>query len=316
MATITAILVNYNTEALMRKALDCLYVAAGATPIKVVVVDNASRDGSVALLKTRYPQVTLIRNETNVGFGRANNVALDHMEGSFALLLNTDAFILPDALSKALDYMQAHPRCGILGAGLVGRDGAPQPSARFFPTPWNTFASRTGFSRLLPKVHLVDDPQWDRASPRECDWVPGCFFLVRREVIAQVGLFDPRFFLYFEEVDHCRRAKQAGWTVVCHPQATVVHLGGESAGQDGPLTVSGRQVEALQVESELLYFRKNHGLAGVLIHAALATATDALIVLKQLCRLRPPAALAACARHAVLVWKTLLRTRLGASSTR
>ena len=104
---------------------------------------------------------------------------------------------------------------------------------------------------------------WDHASVRECDWVPGCYYLIRREVIDQVGLFDPRYFLYYEEVDHCKRVKQAGWKVVYYPHTTVVHIGGESAKSVDQLNVDGRQIPTLQIESELLYFRKHHGLPGL-----------------------------------------------------
>ncbi|POZ99712.1 glycosyltransferase family 2 protein, partial [Pseudomonas sp. MWU12-2312b] len=107
--------------------------------------------------------------------------------------------------------------------------GDLQPSCRYFPTPLNVFMARTGLERFFPGVKKVDDMTWDHNSVRECDWVPGCYYLIRREVIDQVGLFDPRYFLYYEEVDHCKRVKQAGWKVVYYPHTTVVHIGGESA---------------------------------------------------------------------------------------
>ena len=104
---------------------------------------------------------------------------------------------------------------------------------------------------------------WGHDSVRECDWVPGCFYLIRRQVIEHVGLFDPIYFVYYEEVDHCRRVRDAGWSVVYFPFTQVVHIGGESAQSAGSLTDSGRQVSALQIESELLYFRKHFGLLGL-----------------------------------------------------
>jgi N-acetylglucosaminyl-diphospho-decaprenol L-rhamnosyltransferase len=106
-------------------------------------------------------------------------------------------------------FMEVNPCCGVLGVKLVGRDGALQPSCRYFPTPWNVFLAKTGLQRLFPGTRLVDDMTWDHASVRECDWVPGCYYLIRREVIERVGLFDPRYFLYYEEVDHCRRVSCA-----------------------------------------------------------------------------------------------------------
>ncbi|MFZ2986715.1 hypothetical protein, partial [Ideonella sp.] len=216
-----------------------------------------------------------------VGFGRANNLALDRIDTRYILLLNTDAFITPDALKVSLQHMHDHPECGILGARLIGRDGVLQPSCRYFPTPWNTFLSRFGLGRLFPGTRLVDDMQWDHASVRDCDWVPGCYYLVRKAVIDQVGLFDPRYFLYFEEVDHCLAARKAGWTVSYFPGTSVVHWGGESAGSDGALSTGGRQLEALQCESALLYFRKNLGIAAVGLHLVLESLSALLITLRR-----------------------------------
>jgi N-acetylglucosaminyl-diphospho-decaprenol L-rhamnosyltransferase len=235
----------------------------------VIVVDNVSRDNSLELLRKHHPNAEVITNSVNAGFGRANNQALGRARGRYVLLLNTDAFVSPDTLPKTVQFMDAHPECGVLGVKLVGEDGSLQPSCRYFPTPWNLFLASTGLHWLFPKTRLVDDMTWDHASIRECDWVPGCYYLVRREVIDRIGLFDPRFFLYFEEVDHCRAVRKAGWRVIFYPYTEVVHIGGESAASAGRLTREGRQLSALQIESELLYFRKHYGLAGVLVRLLL-----------------------------------------------
>ena len=117
----------------------------------------------------------MIANSVNVGFGRANNQALPHVRGRYVLLLNTDAFVSADTLPKTVSFMDAHPRCGVLGVKLVGEDGSLQPSCRYFPTPWNVFLASTGLQRFFPRTRLVDDMSWDHASVRECDWVPGCY---------------------------------------------------------------------------------------------------------------------------------------------
>jgi N-acetylglucosaminyl-diphospho-decaprenol L-rhamnosyltransferase len=284
---ISALLVNYNTAQLLEPSIGALRAAMPAPQLQIIVIDNASRDDSVRVLQESFADCTLIANPTNVGFGRANNQALPLAQGRYVLLVNTDAFVGPETLSKTLAYMDAHPRCGVLGVKLLGRDGELQPSCRYFPTPWNVFLQRTGFGRYFPGVRMIDDMNWDHASPRDCDWVPGCYYLVRREVIDQVGLFDPRYFLYYEEVDHCRAVKAAGWSVVCYAATTVVHLGGESAKSDAELTSAGRQISQLQVESELLYFRKHHGLAGVWLSVALMALADTVLALKWLLRRRP-----------------------------
>ncbi|MGH6801855.1 MAG: glycosyltransferase family 2 protein [Methyloceanibacter sp.] len=313
---ITAIIVNYNTEGLLQDAIGRLLAATAHMSIKIVIVDNASKDNSVALIRSAFPGCELIANKTNVGFGRANNQALGHVRGRHILLLNTDAFVSPDTLDKTVAYMDAHKRCGILGVKLVGRDGILQPSARYFPTPWNLFLARTGLNRIFTNVRMVDDMAWDHASVRQCDWVPGCYYLVRKEVIDQVGLFDPRYFLYYEEVDHCLAAKKAGWEVVFYPDTTVVHIGGESAKSESDITQSGRQIEALQIESELLYFRKNHGVVGVWMNVLLTTLGDAIIVLKRLLKRKSPVGFGAYAKHVALVWSLFGRTRWGTRPTR
>ncbi|MBK7614782.1 MAG: glycosyltransferase family 2 protein [Burkholderiales bacterium] len=313
---ITTLLVSYNTRELLDPCLAALRLAllpiGGGT---VVVVDNASRDGSAAHLAQAAPDVTLIRSGANLGFGRANNLALAHAQTPFVLLLNTDAFIEPDGLRLPLAYMASNPNCGILGVRLVGRDGDLQPCCRYFPTPWNQFLSRTGLSRWLPG-RLVDNMDWPHDQVRDCDWVPGCYYLVRKEVIDQVGLFDPRYFLYFEEVDHCRAAKQAGWRVVYFPFTQVVHLGGESARKDGPISKSGRQVEVLQLESALLYFRKNHGVLGLLAHLAFEGVADMVLMLKALLKGQGLGPVAYQAKRLQAVARLLLQTKLGTKPTR
>jgi len=309
---LTAILVSFNTEGLLRDAIGRLQEAAARLSVKIAIVDNASNDGSVALIRREFPACSLIVNPVNVGFGRANNQALGLVEGRHVLLLNTDAFVSPDTLDKTVAYMDAHPRCGILGVRLVGRDGVLQPSARYFPTPWNLFLARTGLYRVFRGVRLVDDMNREHRSVRRCDWVPGCYYLVRRAVIDQVGLFDPRFFLYYEEVDHCLAAVRAGWDVVYFADTTVVHIGGESARTEGTLTAGARQIEAFQVESELLYFRKNHGLAGVWASVLLCVVADVVLQLKRLLRRGPSAR----PWHSRLVWSLFRRTAWATQPTR
>lgn len=316
MLDVSVVIVSYNTAHLLIEAVQKVKQAAQGLSIECIFVDNASADDSVALIKREFPGDPLIVNTTNVGFGRANNQALALATGRYLLLLNTDAFVAPDTLVKTVAHMDANPRCGILGVRLEGRDGELQPCARYFPTPLNQFLQRTGLHKVFKNVRLVDDMDWDHASVRHCDWVVGCYYLVRRELVDQIGLFDPRYFLYFEEVDHCFAAKKAGWEVVFYPHTSVVHLGGESAKSSGEITQSGRQLSALQVESELLYFRKNHGLAGILVDIALSLSADGLQVFKQLLKGKGLQGTAPAWRHAVLLMKLCRHTRLGTVPTR
>ena len=313
---LTTIIVSYNTRHLLDECLADLHRAEAAIGGGAcVVVDNASRDGSAEHLIEHHPDVQLIRLDQNVGFGRANNAALPKVHTPFVLLLNTDAFMTPESIQLSLDYMQANPRCGVLGARLLNRDGSPQPSARRFPTPWNTFLLQAGLERWFTGTPRIDPADFDAESAQECDWVPGCYYLIRKSVIDQVGLFDPLFFLYAEEVDLCRRVKNAGWQVHYFPDARVVHLGGESAKSDGEVTAS-RQIDALSIESNLLYFRKHHGRVGLAAHVMFEGLAALLVGARELVRRSSLARLST----GMLRWRATLgllwQTKFGTVPTR
>lgn len=313
---ISVVVVNYNTRYLLERMLCALRAGSGQFQIQIIIVDNASSDGSMELLREKYPNVELIESTRNVGFGRANNLALNLIRGRYVLLLNTDAFVSADTLTKSVSYMQQDPSCGILGVKLVGETGILQPSCRYFPTPWNMFLARTGAARFFSNARLVDDMSWDHDSVRECDWVPGCYYFMRREVVDRVGLFDPRYFLYFEEVDHCRSVQNAGWTVCFYPFTEVIHIGGESAKALGPLTTAGRQVFAIETESELLYFRKHHGWSGLLGDVLLTTFADAAFSLKALVSHRDTDQFLRLIQQIKIRIVTLFRTKFGNAPTR
>jgi N-acetylglucosaminyl-diphospho-decaprenol L-rhamnosyltransferase len=316
MLDISVIIVSYNTIEMTKRALSHLFASLHDFEMEVIIIDNDSKDQSADVLRHKYPNITLIENKKNVGFGRANNQALPYINSRYILLLNTDAFVERGTIAKTVQYMDANPQCGILGVKCLGSDGELQPSCRFFPTPWNIFLSRTGLKRFFKRAKMVDDISWDHASVRDCDWVPGCYYLVRKEVIDQIGLFDPRYFLYYEEVDHCFTAKNAGWHVTYFPYTSVVHLGGESAKSEGEITSSGRQIESLKIESELLYFRKNHGLITVIVNVFLITLADSIQILKDMVKLRLLRGRFVHLTHSLLVLKLFFRTRMGKQPTR
>lgn len=313
---VCVVVVNYNTGYLLDRMFAALDAASASLRIEVVIIDNASTDNSVQILEREYPSIKLIKNATNVGFGRANNQAIPYIRSPYVLLLNTDAFVATDTLEKTLAFISSHPDCGVLGVKLIGADGTLQPSCRYFPTPWNTFLQRSGLSRFCFHPRLVDDMTWDHASIRQCDWVPGCYYLTRSEIVRQVGLFDPRYFLYYEEVDHCRAVRAAGWQVIYYPFTEVVHIGGESAKTNSAITNVGRQISTLQIESELLYFRKYYGLPGVAAGVILSIFADALIALKMLVRTLDLKGAIPAFRHTVAVCKVLNATGFATHPTR
>lgn len=313
---LSIVVVNYNTCHLLDELFASIARATQGLSLQLIVVDNASADKSVEHLeRTAYP-IELVLNQKNVGFGRANNQALPLVRGRHVLLLNTDAFVSQDTLTKTVAWMDEHPACGVLGVKLIGRDGALQPSCRYRPTVVNIFLNKTGFGKWLPFVKAVDDMTWAHDAVRECDWVPGCYYLIRREVLRTVGLFDPRFFMYYEEVDHCIRVQQAGWKVFFYPFTQVVHIGGESAKSVAEISKTGRQISALQMESEWLFVRKHHGLWGLWAHLALLVLADLIQLAKDLIKRRCGAVALQNLARMRAAWTILNKTRWGMVPTR
>ncbi len=313
---LSIVVVNYNTCHLLDELFASIARATQGLSVQVIVVENASTDASLAYLKKTAYSVELIFNPKNVGFGRANNQALPLVRGRHVLLLNTDAFVSEDTFNKTIAFMDEHPDCGVLGVRLVGRDGELQPSCRYRPTMANIFLNKTGLSKCFPSVRAVDDMVWPHDAVRECDWVPGCYYMIRREVLSQVGLFDPRFFMYYEEVDHCIRVQQAGWKVFFYPFTQVVHIGGESAKSVAEISKTGRQISALQMESEWLFVRKHHGLWGLWAHLALLVLADLIQLAKDLIKRRCGAVALQNLARMRAAWTILNKTRWGMVPTR
>lgn len=269
---VSVILVSFNTCELLRRCLRTVCEQKGLA-VEVHVVDNASKDRSADMVRDEFPHVNLIRSQTNLGFAAANNRAVRVATGRYIVLLNTDAFLRPDDLALAVRKMDETPKAGLAGARLVGSDGSWQPSARSFPSITNDLLSLTGLSVKFAGSRFFGkaDRTWaDPLEPASVDWVPGAFAIIRREVLEATGYFDERFFLYYEEVDLCRRIKDAGWQVWYWPDLVVVHIGGESSRQVRRLSMSssGAQLTLWRMRSALLYYRKHHPLKAWLVMQA------------------------------------------------
>lgn len=261
---LSIIVVSYNTENILRTALNKVYEQTEFEDFEVIVVDNASQDGSCDMVEQEFPQVKLIRHDSNDGFAAGNNIGIQHAMGDYILLLNSDAYVFDDTLKMTVDYMDENPNVGIMGAQLVCEDGSPQPSAREFPTPWQKFRVMTGMDARNPSYETFFD--YYKAdglitpTARKVGWVPGTYFMIRREVIDQIGTLDDLFFMYFEEVDFCYRATQSGWDIVFNPAITVIHLGGQSSlTTNKQVSSRGRQMIDIRVNSEYDYFKKHMG---------------------------------------------------------
>jgi len=264
-ADLTVVIVSWNVRDLLRRCLRSISDRGGSKPgevpipppqIEVIVVDNASSDGSAEMVRAEFPQVQLIANDENRGFTAANNQGLAVGQGRYLMLLNPDTELVGDALATMASYLDGHPRVGVLGPQLRYADGRPQSSRRRFPTLTIALFESTVVEEWWPsnpvarRYRMADTPD-DAIQP--VDWLVGACLLVRREAYQQTGGLDEGFFMYSEEVDWCRRIKSAGWEIVYLPTATVVHYEGKSSEQ----VVAARHIYFQS--SKVRYFRKHHG---------------------------------------------------------
>ena len=270
--TVSLIVVSFNTRELLRECLtslraECARLPQGMTA-EIFVVDNASRDDSADMVAAEFADggapVRLMRSHVNLGFGVACNRAMEAAAGRYIALVNSDAFLHAGALARAVARMDADAAAGIGGARLVHSDGSWQPAARMFPSILRDAFLHAGLATRFPRsrVFAAAERTWaDPAEPAEVDWVTGAFMILRREALARAGLFDPAFFLYSEEVDLCRRVKDAGFRVHYWPDIVVTHLHGQSSRQVDSQVRSGKaaQVALWSLRSTFLYYRKHHG---------------------------------------------------------
>jgi len=222
-------------------------------------VDNASQDGSAEAIRAAFPRVRVIANASNAGFGAANNRAMKEANGEFFLLLNTDAFPKTGAIRALLDYLRAHPGAGAAGPRLLNADGSLQVSCHRFPSPARVWIENVWISAAIPRhPRLGDYRHWPHDTARDVEWIVGACMLVRREVVAHVGDFDERFFMYAEETDWQRRMRDRGWEIAFTPAAEVTHLGGASGASERA------RINRHFFESLDCYARKHHGAAGLI----------------------------------------------------
>jgi GT2 family glycosyltransferase len=249
-------IVNLRARDYLRACLESIYQSPQRVPFEIIVVDNASGDGSVEMLSECFPQVNVIVNDRNLGYTAPMNQALRAARGSYCVQLNPDTLVLPGALDTLYAYMQAHPQVGICTPKVLNRDRTLQKQCRRSAAgPWDTLTYFTGLSRAFPRsktfagylMTYIDEDQ-----VHEAEAVSGSCMFIRRAVLDQIGLLDELFFAYQEDADFCFRARQAGWKIIYNPHAQIVHYGGEGG--------SGVQVYRAVYEwhrSYYNYYRKN-----------------------------------------------------------
>lgn len=252
---LSIIILSYNTKEITDECLRRLQLSVVScqtklkNKIQVIVLDNASSDGSVEMIKKNHPLVNLLESKENTGYSRGNNIALKKTKYPVILLLNSDVFVEENSLEKALEYMQNH-HCDVLGPKLIYEDGKLQPSAGNLPDPLNTVFWILGLGQLLNPFHPKNSAYFSK--DREVGWVMGAFFMFKREIYKLVGGFDEKIFMYMDEVEFCKRINNAHFKVCFTPALVITHLQ-EASSKDFPETALTNELKGIKV-----YFKKHY----------------------------------------------------------
>jgi GT2 family glycosyltransferase len=245
---------SWNTQEDLRACLCSLEALQDEAAFEVIVIDNNSEDGSPDMVAQKFPWVRLERMYQNLGFTGGHNYALGLRKAGHAFLLNSDTIVHPGAIRTLLDYAAEHPEAGIVGPKLLNPDGTLQFSCRRFPNPMAALFRNTPIGKLFPNNRFTRDylmQDWPHDQPREVDWVSGAAFLVRKEVMDKIGLMDPEYFMFCEDVDWCWRAWRAGFKVVYYPHSVITHAIGRSTDK-APNRMIGRFHKSM-----FRFYRKN-----------------------------------------------------------
>jgi GT2 family glycosyltransferase len=250
---LTVVVVSYNTKDLLARCLATVREQITTLQAEIVVVDNASTDGSPEMLAERFPKFTVIRNGENHGFAHAVNQGILAGIGRHILLLNSDATIIDGSVEHMVAHLDAHPRTAAVGGMLLNPDGTFQGSFADFPTLLDETLLLTGLSRWLLPPTFPSHIEAESTEARAVDWVCGAFMMLKRRAVEEIGRLDEDYFMYAEEVDWCLRARCGAWSVDYLPEARAIHLVGASYGK-API-----RRRAQMYRSKWLYLRKHHG---------------------------------------------------------
>lgn len=231
MMDLSIVIVNWNTLGLLREVLASTFGNLGGIAAEVIVIDNASSDGSADMVAAEFPQAILIRNAENRGFAAANNQGFAVAKGRHILLLNSDTVVLGGVLAASVAWLDAHPDVGAMGCRVLNTDGTMQRTCSMWPSLPNLVLLTSGLWKLSWPQFLGRHQMagWNRDSEREVDCISGCYLMLRREVLDQVGPLDEAFFFFGEETDWCRRMRDAGWRLMFAPVGEIIHHGSASA---------------------------------------------------------------------------------------
>ena len=266
---LSIIIVNYNVKEFLQNLLRSIEKASLNISIEIIIVDNASGDGSVELIRDKFPSVKLIVNTENLGFGKANNQALEFAKGKYLLLINPDTIVSEDTFDKMIRFFEDNTEAGLAGCKILNPDGTLQLACRrSFPGPWTSFCKVTGLSNLFPKSKLFSRynlTYLDEEQTYEVDAISGSFMMMKKETYDKVGGFDEEFFMYGEDLDLCYRIQQAGFKVFYVHTTQIIHYKGES-------TKRSRLDETKVFYDAMHLFVKKHFSSSFLVEAILRSA--------------------------------------------
>ncbi len=244
---ISIILVNWNTKQLLLQCLESIYKDCKHLNVEIIVSDNASTDGSAEAVETNYPEVRLIKNRTNLGFALGNNVAIKKAKGEYICLVNTDVEVTGNCFPQLIHFMDANPKCGIVGPKVLNGDNSHQISTRRDLTLLGTLARTFWLDYIFPGITF-----YPINKIQSVDVLGGCFWVIRRRALEQVGLLDDTFFFYGEDRDYCKRMRNNGWTIIYYPMAQIYHYQGSSSSKKDPF-----RYYLLLENASLLYWKKH-----------------------------------------------------------
>jgi hypothetical protein len=231
---VSIIVVAWNVKQLVYDCLKSVYDQTKGIDFEVIYVDNASADETVEMVRAEFPAVQIIENSENMGFIKANNQAIEIAQGRYVLLLNSDTIVLDNAISKTVKFADERTDAAVVGCRVLNRDRTLQRSCFMYPSVLNMLLSATYLYKLFPRSHFFGRERmtwWDFDEVREVETVCGCYSLVRKKAIDQVGVMDPIYFVYGDDPDWCFRFRKAGWKMLFTPEPTIVHYGGQTTKQ-------------------------------------------------------------------------------------
>jgi len=260
---VSIVIVSWQVKEPLRRCLLSIFDHRPLRSVEVFVVDNKSTDGTVEMVISEFQSVTLIKNEKNLGFATACNQAIKKSSGAYILILNPDTEVQPGSIDSLTDFMQTTRDCGIAGCKLINDDGTLQPSARRFPDLLSHIIILLKLHNFFPHLRPVTKyymSDWPHDTTRPVDQVMGACFMIRRQLLKDIGLFDEHFYIWYEEVDLCRRALTTGWKTYFFSGTSIIHQKGRSFTQRNPVvlqTIFGRSL--------LYYFFKHSNLYSYII---------------------------------------------------